>query len=85
MILNVVNMPGLSCLLGRLASQMTVFALYYLLACEASDLLKVTYLCPCTTLGFTARIFDIASRPRYFTTKENQCSQSNNGYVTSQI
>ena len=52
---------------------LAVFALYYLLVCEASYLLKVTYLCPCTTLGFTARIFDIASRPRYFTTKENQC------------
>ena len=50
---------------------------FILLACLQSQLLlKVTYLCPCTTLGFTARIFDIASKPRYFTTKENQCSQS---------
>ena len=31
-ILNVVNMPGPSCLLGQLASQTTVFALYCLLA-----------------------------------------------------
>ena len=59
---------------------------FILLACLRSQLLlKVTYLCPCTTLGFTARIFDIASRPRYFTTKENQCSQSIKGNVTSQI
>lgn len=31
---------------------------------------KSTHLCTWTALGFTARIFDMASNPRYFTTKK---------------